>query len=219
MSERFFVSNRPAPRAVDAAEVAFDVDLGPSLLEDADLFLVSDFIASSERAHWLERLRKEIPFAGSTIHMFGREIPEPRLTSWHGDSNAVYTYSKSRRVPLPWTSGLTDLRGKIERTAAATFNSVLANLYRDGRDSMGFHADREPELGPNPTIASLSLGFERAIVFQHRSDKLKRLKMLLPSGSLLVMGMHVQDRYRHAIPKVREASPRLNLTFRNVTSI
>jgi len=97
------------------------------------------------------------------------------------------------------------------------FNSVLANLYRDGRDSMGWHSDDEPELGAQPAIASLSLGSTRRFVLKHRNDPSRKFALELPHGSLLLMRGATQANYRHALPRTaRPVGPRINLTFRRI---
>ncbi len=157
-----------------------------------------------------------MPFAPETIRLFGRPVTVPRLVSWHGDPGTAYVYSGTRHEPLPWTPLLRDLCGRAARRAGTAFNSVLANLYRDGADAMGWHSDDEPELGPDPVIASLSLGAARRFRLKPRRGGEPR-ELLLTDGSLLVMGPGVQAGWRHCIPRqtgVRE--PRINLTFRRI---
>src|SRR6478735_5641193 len=103
---------------------------------------------------------------------------------------------------------------------AEKYNSVLCNLYRDGRDSMGWHSDDEAELGPQPCIASLSLGATRRFRLRHRRDPEQRLELDLVSGSLLLMTGATQRNYRHDLPKsARVTKPRINLTFRAIVII
>lgn len=148
------------------------------------------------------------------IVLYGRSISSPRLSAWHGDSDAVYRYSGLRLEPAPWTPILLDVRERVEALAAARFNSVLLNLYRDGQDSMGWHSDDEPELGRNPLIASISLGAARRFLLQHKKRRL-RLEWLLEDGDVLVLGGTTQHCWRHHVPKIRQPmGPRINLTFR-----
>jgi alkylated DNA repair dioxygenase AlkB len=162
-----------------------------------------------------ERLSGELPWRQKTIRMFGRDIAEPRLSAWIGDPDAVYVYSGVSHRPAPWTATTAELRDRLRDRLGVAFNSVLANLYRDGRDSMGWHADDEPELGPEPTIASVSLGATRRFVFRHRRDNRRKLEIPLPSGSLLVMAGTTQRDWKHAVPKQRApVGPRINLTYR-----
>lgn len=175
------------------------------------------FVSDDEAA--MAALLDELPLRQETIVIFGREVLTPRLTSWHGDPGASYAYSGRRFEPEPWTPGLAHLRDALEAEAGLRFNSALANYYRDGSDSMGAHADDEPELGPSPDdvrIASISLGAPRRFVLAHRASKAKR-ELSLGEGSLLVMGGRLQRTHTHRVPKTkRPVGPRLNLTFRVV---
>jgi len=143
---------------------------------------------------------------------------QPRLIAWYGDSGGDYTYSGIRLQPLPWTGDLLNIKEHIEAIAKAKFNSVLLNYYRDNRDSMGFHSDDEPELGTQPTIASLSLGQERTFVLKHRTNQtLKPVRIRLASGSVLLMKGATQKNWKHAIDKeAKPCGPRVNLTFRQI---
>ncbi|MEO7328123.1 MAG: alpha-ketoglutarate-dependent dioxygenase AlkB, partial [Minicystis sp.] len=131
-------------------------------LEDGgELLLLDPWLPAAEAASFFATLQRDLPWEQKPIVMMGKRILQPRLVAWIGDPSAVYTYSGVRNQPLPWTPLLADLRRRVEQIAAQPFNSVLANLYRDGDDAMGFHADKEPELGQNPVIASISLGAPR----------------------------------------------------------
>lgn len=147
--------------------------------------------------------------------MFGRWIPEPRLTAWFGDPGAAYRYSGRDNEPLPWLPALAAVRDAVGQTTGAAFNSVLANRYRDGADHMGWHADDEPELGAHPVIASVSLGAMRRLQFRPRPKGPAALQVELPHGSLLVMAGATQQRYHHRIaPTSKPLAQRVNLTFR-----
>lgn len=165
----------------------------------------------------LQALCAQISWERHHLRLFGREIPSPRLSCWIGDADAAYTYSRVRYEPRPWTPLLTELRRGVGEIAAADFNSVLCNLYRNGQDSMGWHSDAEAELGPRPLIASLSLGATRRFRLRHKRDPALKLELDLPAGSLLLMSGTTQREYRHDLPKApRVMTPRLNLTFRQV---
>ena len=159
------------------------------------------------------RLRDETPWEQGTVRFFGREVPEPRLTAWYGEADYTYSGRTVRARPLP--PDLARLRQRVEQEVGHEFDSVLLNLYRDGRDSMGFHADDEPELGDNPIIVSLSLGEARRFDVRPRRGGPAGLTLSLEHGSLLVMGGTFQHVFRHGVPKERrEIGPRINLTFR-----
>jgi alkylated DNA repair dioxygenase AlkB len=165
------------------------------------------------------RLSETLPWVQEVYWHAGRSVPAPRLTSFHGDPGAAYGYSGMRYEPAPFSPELAVLRERVTTEVGCRFNCVLANLYRDGSDSVGYHADDEPELGPRRediAIASLSLGETRRFVLkQRRSDE--RTELVLPGGSLLVMRGRTQQLYLHALPKTRRpAEARVNLTYRVV---
>lgn len=181
------------------------------------LELYEHFVEADEAPALFARLCEQVAFAQHIIRILGREIPQPRLSAWVGDPHAVYTYSGLLNERLHWPPVLAELRARVVERAEAPFDSVLCNLYRDGNDSMGFHADAEPELGPAPVIASLSLGAVRRFQLRHKRDASDRLDLDLPSGSLLVMRGALQQHYKHAVPKQRSIrEPRINLTFRRI---
>jgi len=186
------------------------------LSDDSWLELHPDF-AASEQELLMRRLWDELPWSQELYHRGGRVIPAPRLTSFHGDPGCGYTYSGIAYEPEPFTPTLRALRERLRALIAIDFNSVLANLYRDGRDSLGLHADDEPELGPSRddiAIASLSLGSRRRFVMQHRKQR-RRHVYELGSGCLLLMRGRTQEQWVHGVPKTKlEVGPRLNLTFR-----
>ena len=115
---------------------------------------------------------------------------------------------------------MSDIRSQIEAAAGTSFNTVLLNQYRNGKDSMGWHSDDEASLGPQPTIASLSLGATRRFVLRHRYRReLQTRSLTLEHGALLVMAGDTQRHWHHAVPKTRQpVGPRINLTFRLVRS-
>jgi alkylated DNA repair dioxygenase AlkB len=173
------------------------------------------FLAPRERPV-AAALADELPLRTDTITLFGRRMRVPRLISWHGDPGCRYRYSGQTYEPAPWTPELARIRALLcERTGIA-WNAVLANYYRDGGDSVGWHADDERELGPtrdDVAIASLSLGATRRFVMRHESGA--RREFALTDGSLLVMRGTTQRHWRHALPKTAApVGPRLNLTFR-----
>jgi alkylated DNA repair dioxygenase AlkB len=157
-------------------------------------------------------LRDGIAWEQHEVTLYGRTVPTPRLTAWMGDG--IYRYSGIVNEPAGWPEALAELRDRLRRELGVNFNSCLANLYRDGTDSMGFHSDNEPELGSRPTIASISLGDRRRFVLRHRSTG-ERWSWELGHGDLLVMRDDSQSDYAHAVPKTsRRVGPRMNLTFR-----
>jgi alkylated DNA repair dioxygenase AlkB len=169
-----------------------------------------------ESARLFARLESEILWQQDQIRMFGKQILIPRLNAWYGDADKSYTYSGIHLKPHPWNDDLLWIKDRIEKEIGITFTSVLLNLYRSGNDSMGWHADDEPELGLNPSIASVSFGASRMFQMRHVSKKI-RTKIPLDNGSLLLMQGSTQHYWQHQIPKSSKAlDSRINLTFRSI---
>ena len=192
-------------------------------LADADIRFEPHWLAPAEADALLALLRDTIAWERHRIVLFGQTMDAPRLSCWIGDADSVYSYSRTRYLPRPWPDALLALRQRLFEQSGADFNGVLANLYRDGNDSMGWHADDEPELGSRPVIASVSLGATRRFVLRRRDvtagkpDPADRLAIELGHGSLLWMEGDTQLGYRHALPKTaRAVGMRINLTFRKL---
>lgn len=188
----------------------------PLAMPDGDCILYDAVLDSDRRQRLLRQLLEQTPWEQQLIKIYGREVASPRLSAWHGDPGAVYRYSGLRLEPRAWTPPLLEIKAMAEALAGARFNSVLLNLYRDGRDSMGWHSDAEPELGRNPIIASVSLGARRRFVLRHKRLPV-RIELDLEPGGVLIMRGPTQHHWRHQLPKTREPTgPRLNLTFRTI---
>ncbi|MGZ4959802.1 MAG: alpha-ketoglutarate-dependent dioxygenase AlkB family protein [Methylomonas sp.] len=183
---------------------------------DGELYLLSAFYSAAEADGYYLRLYQTLNWQAEQLLIYGRKVNVPRLMAWYGEANAHYRYSGVDHVPLPWTAELLALKDDVEATCGQSFNSVLANLYRDGQDSMGCHADDEKELGRNPRIASLSFGETRLLRFRHPESGC-RLDLELAHGDLLIMAGQLQHHWRHELPKTRKPKlPRINLTFRRI---
>lgn len=183
---------------------------------DGELHYLQDFLTPDQARELFALLRGGLDWQEEVVTIVGRRVPVPRLVCWHGDQGAVYRYSGLTHHPSPWTGELLTLKQAIESACGHDFNSVLGNLYRDGLDSMGWHADQEKVLGPNPYIASLSLGAERLFKIRHNKTG-ETLDLTLADGSLLLMGGALQHHWRHCLPKSRQPTPaRINLTFRKI---
>lgn len=168
----------------------------------------------------LDALIADLPLRAELLRIAGREIPTPRRTSWHGEPHATYSYSGRTFAPSPWTPALSAIRDALALTTGARFDAVLVNDYRDGNDSMGYHADDEPELGPaaphDVLVASVSLGAPRRFLLRSKKGNAKHA-WTLGDGDLFVMGGATQQRFVHAVPKTaRLVGRRVNLTFRLV---
>jgi len=179
---------------------------------------IESFINPAQADRLYQHCMQSFPWEQSEIQLFGKCIPIPRLNAWYGD--AGYTYSGTSFEANEWTIELLNIKRQIEQASHLTLNSVLANLYRDGNDSMGWHSDDEKSLGRNPQIASLSLGATRRFLLRDKKTKKQKKEILLSSGSLLLMLGEVQSNWQHSLPKVAKVrDPRINLTFRLCNSI
>jgi alkylated DNA repair dioxygenase AlkB len=200
-------------------EITFDTEsqvIDFNLTEGVSLVLVRAFYEQTESDPLFTTLLSDLDWQEEEIFIFNKWVKVPRLMCWYGDPDAYYEYSGVVHQPMPWTSDLQSIREKVGQHCQCAFNSVLANLYRDGKDSMGCHADDEPELGDNPTIASLSLGESRLFKMHHKKSK-QTLNIDLQHGDLLVMGGTCQQYWVHSIPKTQSPkTPRINLTFRKI---
>ena len=185
-------------------------------LPGAELRYAPDWLPAPIADELFFTVRQSVPWETHRIRLFGRWVDSPRLSCWMGDAEAAYTYSGARFEPHPWPVALRELRRRLVDELGCEFNSVLANRYRDGRDCMGWHSDNEASLGPEPVIASVSLGASRRFVLKHRQAAPK-LELSLPHGSLLLMGGETQANYRHALPRTaKPVGERINLTFRRI---
>ncbi|MBT8311411.1 MAG: alpha-ketoglutarate-dependent dioxygenase AlkB [Flavobacteriaceae bacterium] len=184
-------------------------------LPDSDIRYIPGFIETIRASGYFEQLKKETPWRQDDIRVFGKVYPQPRLTALYADNNKPYNYSNLTMHPIPFTPLLTDIKVKVEAMCGTRFTTCLLNLYRDGRDSNGWHADNEKELGENPVIASVSLGEARYFHLKHRENKNLKHKLELGHGSLLLMQGPTQHHWLHQIPKTnRPIGERINLTFR-----
>jgi alkylated DNA repair dioxygenase AlkB len=188
------------------------VDLG---LAGASLTYVPRLFDPEDVEPLLQEALETTPWRQESVLVYGRRHPQPRLTAWFADDGAGYTYSGLTLPTSSWTRCLGQIRGAVERVTGIRFPAALANLYRDGRDSVSWHADDEPELGPTPVIASVTLGAARPFQLRRRDDRAVRREIVLASGSLLVMAGETQRNWVHQIPKTtRQVGPRVNVTFR-----
>lgn len=191
---------------------AADTTLQPIPIDDGELAFLPQLPLPLSNDAVLRRLLDEIAWREETIYLFGRAQKQPRLSAWYGE--ASYTYSGRTFHPLPFTPLLLELRRAVQEATGKAFNSVLLNCYRNERDSMGFHSDDEPELGPEPAIASVTFGTTRTFILKHK-QRPATVKLDLTDGSLLLMAGTLQRHWRHGINK--ESKPRglrINLTFR-----
>lgn len=185
-------------------------------IPDGQVIIYQHFFEQSESDRFFAELLSNINWQQDKIKLFGREVNLPRLTAWYGDEDKSYKYSGINMNPIPWTPILLSIKEKIEKVIELNFNSVLANLYRNGQDYVSWHSDDEKELGENPIIASVSFGATRRFLLRHKSNKdLETVDISLTHGSLLVMQGSTQHYWKHQVPKTAKVkTERINLTFR-----
>ena len=175
-----------------------------------------NFLEQKEADHYYTTLRAELPWKQGHVKLFGKVHPTPRLESFHGEDGLTYSYSGNTLAATPFTPELRELKERIEAITQKQFNCVLVNFYRDGKDSNGWHADDEKELGQDPLIASVSLGVTRRFDLRHIKNG-HLLHLDLNHGSLLIMGGALQHFWKHRIGRSQKISTgRINLTFRYI---
>lgn len=183
--------------------------------EQDDVRLIPTFLAPTKAYNLFTSLASMPGWRQDNIHIFGKTHPLPRLHRWFANSNEPYRWSGIQMRPEPFPDVFGDVLQRIAHETGTQFNTALANLYRNGKDSVSWHADDEPELGPTPVIASLSLGATRRFLMRKKVDRVVAREFELSSGSLLLMRGHTKTLWEHCVPKTAQrVGPRINLTFR-----
>jgi len=184
-------------------------------LSNAEIDYTPAFYNLKESRELFEAIYHQTNWIEDDIKVYGKLYKQPRLTAFYANNDKAYGYSNISMSPQPFTPVLNTIKLKIEKATEMTFSSCLLNLYRDGQDSNGWHADDEKELGENPVIASLSLGADRLFHLKHKNIKTLKHKLTLQNGSLLLMKGETQHHWLHQIPKTKKLiDKRINLTFR-----
>ena len=186
------------------------------IIEDGWLLFDPHFLSIAEADALFHTFATTIPWTQGSVTLFGKTYPTPRLESLHVTENKSYNYSGNTLTQHLFTTELFALKTKLDALVGEQFNCVLANYYRDGKDSNGWHADNEHSLGKNPTIASISLGVTRRFDLKHNTTG-ERKQLMLTHGALLIMGGSMQHHWKHCIAKsTKIIEPRINLTFRKL---
>jgi alkylated DNA repair dioxygenase AlkB len=184
-------------------------------MKDAEVCYYPHFFNTSEADYYFKNLLNTIDWQQDTITIFGKTHLQPRLTALYANNKNPYSYSNITMYPKTFTKELTDIKSAIENEVKANLTTCLANLYRNGQDSNGWHADDEKELGKQPVIASVTFGSERIFHFKHKQDPSQKVKLVLKHGSLLLMKGDTQKHWLHQLPKTKkDIGERINLTFR-----
>ena len=189
-------------------------------LLNGELAYFPQFFSTAESDNFMQILKGTISWKQESMKMYGKQVLFPRLMAWHGDAATSYGFSGNTFTPEPWTPELSQIRDRITPASGTSFNSVLLNFYRNGSDSMGWHADDEPELGAQPVIASVNFGATRRFQLRYKSDHHRKYELPLQHGSLLIMKGPLQEYWEHQVPKTSAISTgRINLTFRSIHPI
>ena len=199
----------------------FDQQIIPLTLSEgrtADIVFWPQWLDQSSANSLLTTAIEQTPWREDFIQIMGKKIPIPRLQNWFGDPGTSYTYSRIRLPAIKFPDWMNALRLNVEANTKCQFNRALVNYYRDGSDSVDWHADDEPELGVEPVIASVSLGASREFQLRHNISR-ERVKIVLPHGSLLLMSGGIQEHWQHRIAKVKNLNEaRVNFTFRYMST-
>ncbi|KAL5010860.1 hypothetical protein ScPMuIL_013165 [Solemya velum] len=213
------LKEKPPERIITKAGV-YDISTEQSGVSRLRFF--PNFIESKDADWMFEQLYHELPWRQRSDVRNGETFLQPRLTVWYGE----YPYSYSgvtHQSNKEWSPLLTMLKDRLEEVTGHQFNSMLANMYRDGHDSVDWHCDNERALRKHPTIASLTFGdvrnFELRKIPPPESAGdyrfMEHVKIPLCHGSLLIMGGATQEQWQHRIPKeYHDRGARINLTFR-----
>jgi alkylated DNA repair dioxygenase AlkB len=184
-------------------------------LPDAEIIYYPTLFDKKVSDSIFNQLKNEIPWQQDEIQVYGKIHPQPRLTALFGNDGKPYSYSNIKMQPHPWSLNLQKIKAIVESVTDTHFTTVLLNYYRDGKDSNGWHADNERELGENPIIASVSFGAQRVFQLKHNTLIDQKKNIVLENGSLLIMKGPTQHFWKHQIPKTsKPTGPRINLTFR-----
>ncbi|HLO52036.1 MAG TPA: alpha-ketoglutarate-dependent dioxygenase AlkB [Kamptonema sp.] len=187
-------------------------------LNNAEVIFYPSLFQHPESDRLLDSLLTQIEWKQEPIKIFGKSVLQPRLTAYYGER--AYTYSGVMMQPLPWNIPLLQIKEKIEPLVNTKFNGVLLNLYRDGRDYMGWHSDDEKDLAEGSVIASLSFGETRRFILRRRDNHQIKVELSLSHGDFLIMGGDTQKFWQHQVPKTTKSTqPRINLTFRVIKFI
>jgi alkylated DNA repair dioxygenase AlkB len=186
-------------------------------LPDAIFEYYPNFFTQEKADELYKLLLENTPWQQDIITVYGKNHLQPRLTALYGNEGKPYKYSNIIMHPNPWNATLIYMKELVEEKANHNFTTVLLNQYRNEKDSNGWHADNERELGRDPIIASISLGEERNFQLKHNTKKEVKQNLVLKHGSLILMKEGSQTHYKHQIPKVsKPKNTRINLTFRTI---
>ena len=182
-------------------------------ISDVNISLYKRFYSNEDSIKILKKLKEETVWRQIKVKLFGKEYLSPRLSTWYGIK--PYKYSGYKWEKRMWPESIVRIKRDIENLTLLKFNGVLVNLYRDGKDSMGWHSDNEKELGTDPIIVSVVFGDTRRFLIREKKVKKNKKEILFENGDIMLMGKGVQNDWEHSVPKTaKESGERINLTFR-----
>jgi alkylated DNA repair dioxygenase AlkB len=186
------------------------------VLGASEIHYVAGAFTRQEAGRLFQSLLNHIPWQTASLSIADNRHTLPRLQCWMADEGRTYSYSGLKLTPQPWYPDVLSIKARLKQLCHHSFNSVLLNLYRDGSDSVSWHADDEIELGTNPIVASVSLGAERILEFKPKLNlKAPKKRNVLGNGSILIMCKRLQNNWLHQLPKLSgNIAPRISLIFR-----
>ena len=180
-------------------------------LPDCNLLLIDNFFSKEESDHSYNTLLHKTSWREYEMPMYDKVVTAPRMVSWYGTTNADEIPSNPN-----WPAELLYIKEKVEVETQINFNAVLLNLYRNGKDGVGWHSDKTKSSNKDMNIASVTFGETRMFRLRHKFLKhIPQIEIPLYHGSFLLMSGSTNTFWEHQVPKTsREVLSRINLTFR-----
>jgi alkylated DNA repair dioxygenase AlkB len=184
--------------------------------QDGEAVYYGNMLTQEQKEYYFNELLNGIQWVNEEVIMFGKTITTKRKVAFYANDLMEYTYSNKTKNAFPWTPLLLEIKKTVEAYTGEIYNACLLNLYHDGNEGMGWHADNEKEIIADSSIASVSIGATRNFLFKHRESG-EKLSILLENGSLLEMKGPIQRHWLHSLPKTAKVKQaRINLTFRQM---
>ena len=184
--------------------------------QDGEAVYYGSILSTEQKEGYFDELLTNIEWVNEVVIMFGKTITTKRKVAFYANDGIEYTYSNQTKKAFPWTPMLLEIKKNVEACTGEIYNACLMNLYHEGNEGMGWHADNEKEIKADSSIASVSIGAVRNFSFKHRISGEKH-SLLLENGSLLEMRGAIQRHWLHSLPKsTRVKTARINLTFRQM---
>ncbi len=191
----------PAP-ALDAGALSF-AGVQRVRLDDRSWLDVAQGWLPGHAALFTE-LQHRAPWQQRERWMYDRQVLEPRLVAaWSGEHLA--------ELPAP----LEAVRAAASEHYGVAFDSVLVNLYRDGRDGVAWHGDTVRKRLAEAIVITVGLGERRRFLLRHGTSGPVARTLRTGQGDLVVMGGRTQHEWQHTVPKESRAGARMSITMRH----